>query len=258
MSGLAAGLKAVPANTHAPGLAAFAGTAGAALEGADNKAKAQKKEAADYLKASIDARKAGDEAGYKQNYLLYLKAKQQADTDKAASKDASTANKNDTPTQLYLSAQRLVQPDRNALNKQIEQMRKEGADPATIAQAQAQGEAAIAAKLNDHYATLGIHPQQAQALGKQPGNSQENPIDAGKLGITKDNIGQKLQPGQYYTNPADGKVYQYKGPQNSGGATSKIPAKPTSPEPANPTNTKEMEAGKVASTTSKDDEEDDG
>lgn len=244
-SGLGAGLKSVGTNWNKPGAAAFAGSAGEAIEGSQKRSDTQQKQAADYLKASIDSKAKGDEAGYKQNYLRYLAAKLQADTDKAATKEAG-ANKNDSPTQLYLSAQRLVQPERNALNKQVEQMRKEGADPAAIAKAQADGEAAISAKLNDHFATLGIHPQTAAQIGQQPGNSQQNPLDAGKAGITKDNIAKKLQPGQYYTNPADGKVYQYKGePKKEGAEKKATPDKPTNPEPANPMNKAEMETGKM-------------
>jgi hypothetical protein len=227
-AGLAAGLKSVGENYNKPGLAAFAGSAGAAMEGGNKESQTQQKQVTDYLNAAIKAKQQGDEAGYKQNYLRYLAAKLKADTDKAAS-----SNKNDTPTQLYLSAQRLVQPDRNAMNKQLEQMRKDGADPAEIAKKQAELETAISAKLTGHYATLGIHPQDAATLAKQPGNAQENPIDAGKMGITKDNIGQKLQPGQYYINPADKKVYQYKGAPKKE-ATKGVPDKPTSPEPPDP------------------------
>lgn len=231
---LAQGLKAVPANSRGPGLAAFAGTAGSALEGGQKKAEQQDKSAADYLKAAIDAKKAGDDAGYKQNYLRYLAAKLKADTDKAANKDSSAANKNDSPTQLYLSAQRLTQPDRNALNKQIQKMRADGEDPAVIAKTQADGEAAINAKLNDHYSALGLHPQTAAQIAQQPGNSQGNPVDGKKMGLTADNIGSKLQPGQYFTNPADGKVYQYKGAPKKEDTSKAAPDKPTEPEPITP------------------------
>jgi len=230
-AGLGAGLKAIGqgAGVGQGKFAAFAGGMGNAMEGAKAAADKQQKQAADYLKQAIDAKKAGDEAGYKQNYLQYLAAKLKADTDKAASSTA--ANKNDTPTQLYLSAQRLVEPDRKAMNTELQQMRKDGADPAAIAKRQAELDAEINAKLANHYATLGIHPQTAAQIAQQPGNSLENPVDAGKLGITKDNIGQRLQPGQYFRNPSDGKIYRYKG---KGDAGKGAPGKPTSPEPPNP------------------------
>lgn len=233
-SGLAAGLKSVGDNWSKPGLAAFSGSAGSAMEGSQKKSETQQKQAADYLKASIDSKKAGDEAGYKQNYLKYLAAKLEVDTNKAASKDAG-ANKNDTPTQLYLAAQRLVQGDKEVRDAgdALKEARKNGT-PEEVAKAQAALQQVTQAKQAEHFSALGLHPQTAAQLSKQPGNAQENPIDAGKLGITKDNIGQKLQPGQYFTNPADGKVYQYKAPTKDKGSSKAIPDKPTSPEPPDP------------------------
>jgi hypothetical protein len=260
MSGISAGLKSVGQNWNKPGLAAFAGSAGAAMEGGEKKADVQQKQATDYLNAAIKAKQTGDEAGYKQNYLRYLAAKLQADTDKAASKDAG-ANKNDTPTQLYLSAQRLVQndPEVRDATKQLEQLRKGGAEPAEIAKATAGLQALTQQKQAQHMAALGLNPQTAAQLAKQPGNAAENPVDAAKTGITKDNIGKKLQPGQYFTNPADNKVYQYKGPPKADEGSSKkaIPDKPTSPEPADPMNKSEISAGATAGgKASADDDED--
>lgn len=237
-AGLAAGLKAIGqgAGVGQGKFAAFAGGMGNAMEGAQKEKAAQGKQMNDYLKSAIDAKKAGDEAGYKRNYLQYLKAKLQADTDKAASKDAGT-NKNDTPTQLYLSAERLVQADpqvRDA-SKALAEARENGT-PEEVAKAQATMQQIIAAKQAQHYGALGLNPKAAAEIAKQPGNSRDNPVDAGKLGITKDNIGQKLQPGQYFTNPSDGQVYQYKGPPKGEGKqpSGKMPDKPTNPEPPNP------------------------
>ena len=235
LAGLGGGLTAAGnSRGKSPGQA-FASGAGGALDAGAKETHAQNKDAQAYLTAAISAKKAGDDATYKTNYTAYLAAKLKSEQDTAASKEAA-GNKNDSPTQLYLSAQRLVQPERNAMNKQIQQMQKDGATPEQIAKAQADGEASINAKLNNHYATLGIHPQTAAQLAAQPGNSQKNPVDAGKAGITSANIGKKLQPGQYYTNPADGKVYQYKGePSKTTGSKSAAPAsKPESPDPLDP------------------------
>lgn len=254
MAGFGAGLKAIGqgAGLGQGKFAAFAGGAGNAMEGANKEAQTQQKQATDYLKSAIDAKKAGDEAGYKQNYLQYLAATLKQKTDAAANKDA-VANKNDTPTQLYLSAQRLVQPDRNALNKQLDQMRKDGTDPALLAKTQADGEAAIQAKLQGHYSTLGIHPQDAATLAKQPGNSQQNPVDGKVQGLTPDNIAKKLQPGQWFTNPADGKLIQYKGPPKSDDKKSNAtPDKPTNPEPIDPTKPYKTPASAMASADDED------
>ncbi len=238
-SGLAAGLKAIGsgAGLGQGKFAAFAGGMGNAMEGAQKEANNQQKQMSDYLNAAIKAKQSGDEAGYKRSYLKYLAAKLQADTDKAASGNAS--NKNDTPTQLYLSAERLVQadPEVRDASKALGEARKNGS-PDDVAKAQASLQQIIQAKQAQHYGALGLNPQTAAQIGKQPGNSQANPIDAGKMGITKDNIAKKLQPGQYFTNPSDGKVYQYKGPAESSSSKKSsggIPDKPTAPEPVDPT-----------------------
>jgi len=237
-AGLAAGLKAIGsgAGVGQGKFAAFAGGMGNAMEGAQKEAAVQSKQASDYLNSAIKARQAGDEAGYKRSYLKYLAAKLQADTDKAASKDAT--NKNDTPTQLYLNAQRLVQgdPEVKDASKALTEARKNGT-PDEVAKAQEHLNQIMAAKQSQHYGALGLNPATAAELGKQPGNSIQNPIDASKQGITKDNIAKKLQPGQYFVNPSDGKVYQYKGDQkgqSKGTEKGGMPDKPTNPEPVNP------------------------
>lgn len=234
-SGLAEGLKSVGQNWNKPGLAAFAGSMGAGMEGGQKRADIQEKQAADYLNAAIKAKQQGDEAGYKQNYLQYLAAKLKADTDKAASPDAK--NKNDTPTQLYLSAQRLVQNDPEVVDarKALESARKTG-EPADVTAATNRLQQVIQQKQAQHLQGVGLNPQIAAQIGKQPGNSQENPVNGKTAGLTADNIGKKLQPGQWFTNPADGKLYQYKGtPQKKDEAVSGVPSKPTSPpEPINP------------------------
>jgi hypothetical protein len=253
-SGLAAGLKSVGQNWNKPGLAAFAGSAGAAMEGGQTEAKNQRKEAADYLKSAIEAKKAGDEAGYKQNYLQYLAAKLKSDTDKAASKEAT--NKNDTPTQLYLSAQRLVQNDPEVVDarKALESARKTG-EPADVTAATNRLQQVIQQKQAQHLQGVGLNPQTAATLAKQPGNSQENPINGKDSGLTADNIGKKLQPGQWFTNPADGRVLQYKGPPKKDEKAASVPDKPTNPEPANPMNKSEVSNGSTGGKTSKDDDD---
>lgn len=258
MAGFGAGLKAIGqgAGLGQGKFAAFAGGAGNAMEGANKEAQTQQKQAIDYLKSAIDAKKAGDDQTYKRDMLQFqiknAQEKLAVEREKMAS-DKTAANKNDTPTQLYLSAQRLVQPDRNALNKQLDQMRKDGTDPALLAKTQADGEAAIQAKLQGHYSTLGIHPQDAATLAKQPGNSQQNPVDGKVQGLTPDNIAKKLQPGQWFTNPADGKLIQYKGPPKSDDKkSSATPDKPTNPEPIDPTKPYKTPASAMASADDED------
>lgn len=227
---IGAGLTAAGNSAGKSPMQAIASGAGAALEGGSKEQHQNTKDAQGYLTQAIAAKKAGDDAAYKTNYTQYLAAKLKSETEKTASKDAA-GNKNDSPTQLYLSAQRLVQPERNAINKQIAQMQKDGAPPDQIAKAKAEGEAAVQAKLNDHFAAVGIHPQTAAQLAQQPGMTEKNPIDGKAMGLTKENAAKKLQPGQYYTNPSDGKLYQYKGAEKKSGAT---PSVKSTPEPADP------------------------
>lgn len=229
-AGIGAGLTAAGNSAGKSPFQALTSGAGATLEGGDKERHANTKEAQGYLDKAIASKKAGDDASYKTNYMQYLAAKLKSDQEKTASKDAA-ANKNDSPTQLYLSSQRLVQPERNALNKQLQQMQKDGAPADQIAKAKADGEAAINGKLQEHFSAVGIHPQTAAQIAQQPGNSQANPIDGKKMGLTPETI-KKLQPGQYYTNPADGKVYQYNGPKDTKGKSA--PSKPSKPEPADP------------------------
>jgi len=255
-AGLAAGLKSVGTNWNKPGLAAFAGSMGSAMEGGQARADIQTKQAADNLKAAIDAKKAGDEQGYKTNYLQYLAAKLKADTDKAASKDATTTNKNDTPTQLYLSAQRLVQNDPEVVDarKALESARKTG-EPADVTAATNRLQQVLQQKQAEHLAGVGLHPQTAAQIAKQPGNSQENPVNGKAAGLTPENITKKLQPGQWFTNPADGKLYQFKGaPEKKDSGSKTTPDVATKPEPANPMNKSEVSAG---STKKSDDDDED-
>jgi len=243
-SGLGAGLKSVGDNWNKPGLAAFAGSAGAAMEGGSKEQQTQQKQAIDYLNAAIKAQQVGDERSYKQNYVKYLVAKQKADNEKMASKDAGT-NKNDTPTQLYRSAIKLTNDDKEVIDAKnaVDYARKTG-EPADIAKAQANLQAIVQAKNAQHFAAFGLHPQVAAEIAKQPGNSRENPLDASKAGITLDNVTKKLQPGQYYWNPKDMNlppekrpIYQYKGPPKEGAkkeSVKGVPDKPTAPEPPDP------------------------
>ena len=231
---------------------------GSGMEGAEKQHQQQIKEAQDYLKLAIDAKKSGDDQGYKTNYLQYLAAKLKAETDKAASKDAVVANKNDTPTQLYLAAQRIVQNDPEVVDarKALESARKTG-EPADVTAATNRLQQVIQQKQAAHLAGVGLKPQDAATIAKQPGNTQENPINGKQAGLTADNITKKLQSGQWFTNPSDGKLLQYKGPPEKKDDTSKssTPSKTTKPEPANPENRSEVSNGSTKPKTDDDDED---
>lgn len=213
-AGLGAGLTAAGNSRGQSPFQAFAGGAGATLTGQVKDQHDTTKDMQGYLHAAIAAKSSNDEAAYKTNIMQYNLLKLKAEQEKAA--NPAAANKNDSPSQLYLSAQRLVEPDRKAANTKIQKMIDNGEPPAAIAAARAQANTEINAALANHYATLGLHPQVAATVAQQPGMSVSNPVEAASVGITADNISKKLQPGQYYRNPADGQVYQYKGSSSSG------------------------------------------
>lgn len=230
--GLGAGLTAAGNSAGKSPFQALAAGGGATLTGAQEEKHKDTKDAQGYLTAAIAAKRANDEAGYKTNYTQYLAAKLKADQEKTASKDA--ANKNDSPTQLVLRANSEVSKDKEVAGslKVLEGAIRTGT-PDDVAKAQTAHAALIAQKKAALYAQLGITPQAAAQLEKQPGMSAANPIDGKKAGLTPESI-KKLQPGQYYTNPADGKLYQFKGAPG----TAKKGAD-TKPEPMNPTRTLE-------------------
>lgn len=227
---LAAGFKAAGNSSGKSKGQALASGIGEGLEGGEKAMKENNDQTHKYLGDAIKAQAAGDEVGYKTNYLKYLQAKLKADTDKAASGGAK-AQASNSPQQLYLSAIRATNSDPalKGYNDAIRAARATG-DTAAMTKAQAELEAKKAEISQGHFSRLGIDPQTAQQLGQQPGFSDKNPVDAGKMGITEKNISQKLQPGQFYRNPKDGQIYQFTGGPGGG----KIPTKPTSPEPANP------------------------
>lgn len=223
---------------------ALASGAGAGLEGATAEQHQNTKDAQSYMAQALAAQKAGDDAGYKTNRIKadLAIARMKVDADKV------TPNKNDSPTQLYLAAQRNVAADPlvKGAYSALQQAQKSGNgpnDPAVL-KAQQAYQQTVQERQAAHLAGVGLHPQTADQIAKQPGMSEANPIDAKAQGITKDNIDQKLQPGQIYRNPANpSQLLRYKGPP----ASKVTPSAPSKPEPANPTK-------KMASTA--DDEDD--
>jgi hypothetical protein len=250
LGGLGAGLTAAGNSKGKSPFQALTSGAGATLEGANKERHADTKDAQTYLTAAINAKRAGDDATYKTNYTAYLAAKLKSEQAAAASKDATVANKNDSPTQLYLAAQRNVAADplvKGAMTAYQSALKTgNGPNDPEVQKAKAAYEQTVQERQSAHLAGVGLHPQTAAEVAKQPGMTQANPVNAGKAGITSSNIGKKLQPGQYYTNPADGKVYQYKGSASkSSSATPSV----SKPEPADP-----MKPDKVPASASAEDD----
>ncbi len=203
---LGAGLKAAGESAGKSPFQALTSGAGSALEGGDKASQTNHKQTIDYLNAAIKAKAAGDNDAYNTNYLKFQVSQAQEKL-KLEKEKLASGTKGNTPEKLYLDAVNAT--NRNpALNALRDQVRTAGSPPEKAA-AQAALEAKHAEILNGHLGRLKLDPQTAAQIGQQPGMSKVNPIDAGKLGIDEKNISEKLQPGQFYRNPKDGKIYTY-------------------------------------------------
>lgn len=235
LTGLGSGLTAAGNSKGKSPFQALTSGAGASIEGSAKEGHALEKDNISYLNAAISAQKAGDSATAATNLAAYQKGKLLLEQQKAAS-DKTPVSKNDSPTQLYLSAQSktandpLVKGSLAAYNNAL----KNGngpTDPNVVA-AKAAYEKTVQEQNAVHLAGVGLHPQTAAQIAQQPGMTQANPVTAG---LTPSNIASKLQPGQYYTNPTDGKVYQFIGAPSSKSSSA---ASSTKKDDADPTSTK--------------------
>ncbi len=193
LGSLGAGLSSVGQNWNKPGLAAFAGSAGAAIEGGT---KAEEKRVDEMLKLISEKRKAGDESSATSLAQVKLEtAKLQLQNLKAGNGKGTAWNK--PPQQLYQDAMRLAQndPDVKAGEKKLEQIIKDG-NPAEVAKAQAEQAALVAAARDKHLVGVGLSPQSAAAIEKTPGLTQANPHPQNSY--TPQNFESVVKPGQFY------------------------------------------------------------
>lgn len=232
--GLAAGLKSVGDNAHKPGLAAFAGSMGSAMEGGQSSGDKEYDKKIKYLQAAVAAQKAGDDREYKRNMTDYMAGKLKNETDKmtadASGKKGGAWNKPDS--QRFIDAQHALanDPEIKASQKLLEQTAKTG-EPADVAKAQAQHQALIRDKEARYLAGVGLDARKVQDLVKNPPGSQGNP----HVVTSQQDFDQYVKPGDAFVNPKDGKVYIRKGGGAEGGGESKGGAasapKSTLPEP---------------------------
>jgi hypothetical protein len=224
-AGLAKGLKSVGDNWNKPALAAFASSAGAAMEGNTERSDKTYDQKIKALQQAVAAQSAGDKAEYNKQYAAYLGAKLKNDTDNMAKGGKSGAwNKPDS--QKFIDAQHALanDPEIKASQKLLEQSAKTGT-PDEIAAAQAKHTALIQQKQGMYLAGVGLSPQAVADMAKNPPGTQGNPVK----GITsQQDFDAYVKPGQAYVNPRDGKVYIRKGGDTKGDAESAAPAGPTS------------------------------
>jgi len=207
---LGAGLKAAGENSNKGKGAALMGSAGAAIEGgknADDKTTDQQDKVLGRAIQSKTADQAGINAGVN-NRLAEARtrlAEEQTKMAKSGGKD-SVMN---SQQQLYLRGIGLVNNDPEVkLAKAAYEAAVKVGDPNSpeVKAAKKAHEDLVAAKTKAHLENLGVDPKIADKLGKQPGMSQDNPVDT--KGMTQDKLN-ALPSGAYIRTP-DGKVLQKK------------------------------------------------
>jgi hypothetical protein len=170
---LGPGLAAVGQNWNKPGLAAFAGSAGSAIEGGT---KGEDTRVDKMLKLIQAKQKAGDDSSATSLAKVKLEtAQMQLQNLKDGNGKGTAWNK--PPQQLYQDAMRLSASDPNvkASEKALEQTIKDG-DPTKVAQAKADHAALVSAVQDKHLMGVGLTPQSAAEIAKQPGLTSENPV----------------------------------------------------------------------------------
>jgi hypothetical protein len=248
---LASGLKSVGDNWNKPGLAAFSGSAGSALEGGNKAGEKNIEQQQKYLTQAIAATKAGDEKALSiastRLKLAQAKAAEDGDPEKSALTVARTreatarARKLDaeasgskasvvnSPEQLYLRAIGATNSDGklSLLKNAYIQASKDGQQDTPAAKAAKNAyETAYDETRDAHLKTLGVDPKIASKIGKQAGFSADNPIP--KEGLTKEKFDQ-LPVGAYFVNPKDGRLLIKQPP-----AGANPPPAASSPTPAAP------------------------
>lgn len=245
---LGASLKAAGESAGKSKFQAFAGGAGAGLEGgqtASDKGYDQRLKA---LTLAVTAQANGDKAEYNKNYAEYLKGKLESDkSDMTPSGKKGTAwNKPDS--QKFIDAQNAMakDPEIKASQKMLEQLGK-SADPGSpeLTQATAAHNALIAKKQQLYLTGVGLDPAQIQKNMQTPPGTPQNP----HVVKSKQDFDIYVKPGQAYVNPKDGQVYirkQSDAPSAAApdGEVPKTPVQPPGPRP------------NTVAKTSADDEED--
>jgi hypothetical protein len=241
---LGAGLESVGNNWNKPGLAAFAGSAGAALKGANTTQDKTIDQQQKYLTQAIAAAKVGDERGATQA-LTQLRIAQAKMTEQGKAGKEGVAN---SDQQLYLRAQGATNqdPQLKLLKSQYDKAAQAfGTDSPQAKAAMEAHKKAYDETLNGHLQTLGLDPKKAAKMGQMPGLSQDNPIPKEKMNSQK--AFDALPPGSWFTNPKDGRVLQKPlAPQGQPGAPNgAVPSLPP-PVPSTQTDPQQQAAAAAA------------
>lgn len=222
---LASGLKSVGDNWNKPGLAAAAGSAGAALDGGNKASDKITEQQSKYLKDAIAASQSGNTAALNVARTRLALAQAKAAEDKEGKPDkASVINSQE---QLYLRGLGAVNQD-GTVKASLAQLRslqtQFGPDSKEVKAAMTAHNDLIEATKKKVFATLGVNEKDAAKIGKQPGFSGDNPVPA--AGLTKEKFDQ-LPVGAYFINPKDQRLLIKQPPAGANpaaGAQSPTPA----------------------------------
>lgn len=205
---LGAGLKSVAENSGKPGLAAFAGSMGAGIEGGTKSDEKQTDQRTKLLNQMITAQANGDRASYTKALTQYTQAKLEAEKTKAANPEAaakSRAAMTDEQKLFKVNDTLAKDPQIVAARHGLEAAQRSGS-PKDVTAAQKVFDDLFNKKKTDLTASLRA-------------GSQQNPYKV----TSQADLEKTAQPGDVYINPADGKPYVFKG-KKSAGTSAEAPA----------------------------------
>lgn len=208
---LGAGLKSVADNANKPGLAAFAGSMGAGIEGGTKSDEKQTDQRTKLLNQMITAQAAGDKASYTKALTAYTQAKLEAEKTKAANPEAaakSRAAMTEEQKLFKINDALSKDPQIKAAQHLLESTKRQGT-PKEVAAAQK--------SFDDLFKTKKTEITEALRPG-----SATNPHK-----VTSQADLKGMQPGDVYINPSDGKPYVFKGAKKEG--ANAAPASATTP-----------------------------
>lgn len=202
--GLAAGFKAAGNSSGKSPFQALASGAGATLEGGDQADDKTTDKQSKYLDQAIKAAQMGDTRQLNQARTQLALAQTQMTLQGKGGNSVVNSDQ-----QLYLRAQGATNQDANLkiLKSQYDKIAMErGASSPEAKAAMDAYQKTYDDTLNGHLGRLGLDPKAAAKIGKQPGMTQDNPVEKGKL--TSQEAFDKLPPGSWFVNPKDGKILQ--------------------------------------------------
>lgn len=217
---LGAGLKSVAENSSKPGLAAFAGSAGAGIEGGTKSDEKQTDQRIKSLNSMIAAQGSGDRAAYTKALTDYTKAKMENEKIKAADPAAAAKSKS-----VMTEEQKLFKvADTLAKHPQITAARH------GLEAAQRSGSAKQVAAAQKVFDDLYNKTKTDLTESLRPGSKQ----NAYKV-TNQAELEKVAKPGDVYINPADGNPYIFKGAKKADAAPAAAAATPAAaaglPEP---------------------------